>query len=89
MNQALVDVKWLEENKNEVILLDAFMLKVVGKEPIEYERLTTIPGALAFDIETDFCDLESSQLHAMPTAEQFTKKGARTGHQQRLKGSDL
>ncbi|GAM58711.1 3-mercaptopyruvate sulfurtransferase [Vibrio ishigakensis] len=74
MNQVLVDVNWLAEHKEEVILLDAFMLKVVGKEPIEYDKLTTIPGALAFDIETDFCDLDSTQLHAMPTPEQFTQK---------------
>ncbi|GAM76701.1 3-mercaptopyruvate sulfurtransferase [Vibrio ishigakensis] len=74
MNQVLVDVNWLAEHKNEVILLDAFMLKVVGKEPIEYDKLTTIPGALAFDIETDFCDFDSTQLHAMPTTEQFTQK---------------
>lgn len=79
VNKALVDVNWLAEHKDEVILLDAFMLKVVGKEPLEYGKLTTIAGALPFDIESDFCNLESEQLHAMPSPEQFTQKARKLG----------
>lgn len=81
MNNVLVDCKWLHDHldDSDVIVLDAFMQKVVGKEPVEYPHFLAIPGALAFDIESDFCDLDATQLHKMPTAQQFTQQVQRLG----------
>ncbi|GAB7220007.1 sulfurtransferase [Vibrio comitans] len=81
MSSVLVDCAWLNEHlgDKELVLLDAFMLKVVGKDPIEYSEFATIPGALPFDIENDFCNNESTQLHALPTPEQFTKQVQKLG----------
>ncbi|CAM4316090.1 sulfurtransferase [Vibrio neonatus] len=81
MSNVLVDCTWLSKHlgDKDLVLLDAFMLNVVGKEPIEYSEFVTIPGALPFDIENDFCNNESSQLHALPTAQQFTKNAQKLG----------
>ncbi|PMO54324.1 3-mercaptopyruvate sulfurtransferase [Vibrio breoganii] len=81
MSRVMVDCTWLKEHLDDkdLVLLDAFMLKVVGKEPIEYSEFVTIPGALPFDIESDFCDNQSTQLHALPTPQQFTEQVQRLG----------
>ncbi|GEA61048.1 sulfurtransferase [Vibrio comitans] len=81
MSNVLVDCAWLNEHLDDkdLVLFDAFMLKVVGKDPIEYSEFVTIPGALPFDIENDFCNNESTQLHALPTPQQFTKHAQKLG----------
>ncbi|PMM01539.1 sulfurtransferase [Vibrio breoganii] len=81
MSNVLVDCAWLHEHLDDkdLVLLDAFMLKVVGKEPIEYPEFVTIPGALPFDIENDFCNNDSTQLHALPTSQLFTDQVQKLG----------
>ncbi|GEA50973.1 sulfurtransferase [Vibrio inusitatus NBRC 102082] len=80
-NDELVDCQWLSEHllDDNLVVLDAFMLKVVGKEPIEYPSFSTISGSRPFDIENDFCDNESTQLHALPTQTAFTEKVQKLG----------
>ena len=69
----LVTTAWLEANlfESNLVLLDASMQSVVGKEPILYDEFICIPRAQKFDIEQVFCDTDSAQLHAMPTPGQF------------------
>ena len=69
----LVTTAWLEANlfESNLVLLDASMQSVVGKEPILYDEFVCIPRSQKFDIEQVFCDTDSAQLHAMPTPEQF------------------
>lgn len=69
----LVSTVWLAENLSDpdLILLDASMDKVVGLEPIDYPSLMVIPGAQRMDLESELCDLDSTQLHALATVDQF------------------
>lgn len=81
MNSPLVTTQWLAENlgRADLILLDASMAKVIGREPVEYEQPVFIPGAMRFDLEQDLCDLSSSLPHAFPGAEQFTSVARKLG----------
>ncbi|MCH1928617.1 sulfurtransferase [Shewanella sp. A25] len=73
MEYPLVSTQWLEDHLNDthLVLLDASMKTVIGKEPIVYDESVCIPRSRRFDLEQDFCDLSSSQIHAMPTLAQF------------------
>ena len=81
MASPLVTPEWLQENldNERLVLIDASMAKVVGKEPIVYDQPVWIPGSRQIDLEGTLCDTESSQLHAFPTEEQFTKESRRLG----------
>ncbi|WP_100639932.1 sulfurtransferase [Marinobacter salexigens] len=81
MNSPLVTTQWLAENlgRADLILLDASMAKVIGREPIEYDQPVFIPSAMPFDLEQDFCDLSSPLPHAFPCAEQFTSAARKLG----------
>lgn len=74
MNNPLVTTDWLALHLDdpELVLLDASMDIVLGKEPLVYDELFVIPGALSCQMDKIFFDHRSSQTHAMPTAEQFT-----------------
>lgn len=69
----LVSTHWLASNLGDVILLDASMNKIVGKEPIEYEQPAYIPGSQKLDLENDLLDKTSSMVNAFPTPEQFSQ----------------
>lgn len=73
MPQLLVDTAWLQDHLQDpnLVLLDASMTKVVGRTPVEYDTLTLIPGSHKLDLEAELTDLNSSQIHAMPTPAQF------------------
>ncbi|QYK02225.1 sulfurtransferase [Shewanella psychrotolerans] len=75
MEYPLVSTAWLEANLFDanVIVLDASMDTVIGKEPIVYDKFVAIPRAQKCDLENVFCDLSSTQIHAMPTAAQFNQ----------------
>jgi thiosulfate/3-mercaptopyruvate sulfurtransferase len=45
----------------------------VGKEPIEYDNLTTIPNSLFLDLFGELEDKEQEQLHAFPTQTHIQK----------------
>ena len=81
MEYPLVSTAWLEANLFDanVIVLDASMDTVIGKEPIVYDKFVAIPRAHKFDLENVFCDLSSPQTHAMPTVEQFYQGIAHLG----------
>ncbi|QYJ78051.1 sulfurtransferase [Shewanella acanthi] len=81
MEYPLVSTQWLEDHLNDsnLVLLDASMKTVIGKEPIVYDESVCIPRSRRFDLEQDFCDLSSSQIHAMPTLAQFIAGIAQLG----------
>ena len=80
-NSPLVTVDWLHENMDDenLVVLDASMGKVVGKEPLVYDSFYCIPNAQKCDIENNFHDLRSTQPNTMPTAEQFTFEAQKLG----------
>jgi thiosulfate/3-mercaptopyruvate sulfurtransferase len=69
----LVSTQWLAERigQTDVVVLDASMDKVIGKEPLVYDSLQVIPGARKLDLEKVFVDHDSDQVHTLPTPEQF------------------
>ncbi|WP_428637186.1 sulfurtransferase, partial [Shewanella sp.] len=81
MEYPLVTTAWLEANlfESNLVLLDASMESVVGKEPILYDEFVCIPRAQKFDLEKVFYDSTSTQLHAMPTPEQFANEATALG----------
>lgn len=81
MECPLVSTQWLEEHftSPDLVLLDASMTVVLGKEPILYSEPVCIPRSRRFDVETDFCDKTSSQIHALPKFEQFVEGVAKLG----------
>lgn len=75
MQQITVSCRWLRAHlyDDDVVVLDASMNKVVGKEPIVYDKPLVIAGSQRCDLETELCDLTSNSTHAFPTPEQFSK----------------
>ena len=73
-NHPLVSVDWLYKNIGDenLMILDASMDKVLGKEPIVYDSFYCIPNAQKCDIENNFHNVSSAQPNTMPTVEQFT-----------------
>lgn len=72
MNYPLVSTDWLNSNfkHNDLFILDVSMSKVIGKEPIIYEQLSTIANSYKVCIENELSDLNSSSTHSFPTEEQ-------------------
>ncbi|UXZ54236.1 sulfurtransferase [Halomonas sp. 7T] len=81
MPSPLVTTQWLQDNldNERLVLIDASMATVIGKEPIVYDRPMWIPGSHRIDLEDVLCDTESSQTHTFPTEEQVTKEAQRLG----------
>jgi len=81
MASPLVTTVWLQENldNERLVLIDASMATVIGKEPIVYSQPVWIPGSYQIDLEGTLCNTQSSQLHAFPTEEQFTQEIRRLG----------
>lgn len=81
MEYPLVSTEWLEDHLDEpqLVLLDASMATVIGKVPRLYESPICIPRSRRFDVEQDFCDPHSSQIHALPTFAQFIQGAAQLG----------
>jgi thiosulfate/3-mercaptopyruvate sulfurtransferase len=73
LTSPLVNCQWLNQHLNDdnLVVLDASMAKVVGKEAINYEQFVCIPGAKACDLERAFHLTGACQPHTMPSAEQF------------------
>lgn len=71
---ALVSTTWLADSlsRPELVLLDCSMAKVVGKEPLLYQQLVTIPGAHKLDLEQQLLDSTAALPNTFPTAEQVT-----------------
>lgn len=81
MKYPLVTTRWLDENLEleQLIVVDVSMSKVVGKKAIEYEVPLYIPRRRRLDLETTLSDLNSSQIHAFPTEDQFTAVAQQLG----------
>lgn len=81
MQNPLVTTDWLEQNLDrlDLIVLDASMEKVIGREPIHYAKPIAIPGSRKMSLEGDFCDMGSTQVHALPSQEQFTREAQKLG----------
>lgn len=81
MSNSTVSTAWLVEHLDDknIILLDASMEVVLGKEPLIYDRLMCIPNAINMHLEQDFFNHDSMMSHAMPTAEQFTQAARKLG----------
>ncbi|MDN3558898.1 sulfurtransferase [Vreelandella neptunia] len=81
MSSPLVTTDWLQDNldNEHLVLIDASIANVVGKEPIVYDRPMLIPGSFRIDLEGTLCDTGASQIHAFPTEEQFTAEIRRLG----------
>jgi len=80
-NFPLVTTDWLNENLDDkdLVVLDASMDKVVGKEPLVYDNFFCIKDAQKCDIEQAFHNSNSAQPHTMPTAKQFTLEVQKLG----------
>ncbi|MCP3128042.1 sulfurtransferase [Shewanella sp. KJ2020] len=81
MEYPLVSTQWLEAHLTDphLVLLDASMETVIGKEPLVYDEPICIPRSRRFDIENVFFDRTSTQIHALPTFEQFIQGIAQLG----------
>jgi len=81
MEYPLVSTQWLEAHLTDphLVLLDASMETVIGKEPLVYDEPICIPRSRRFDLENVFCDNTSTQIHALPTFEQFSQGIAQLG----------
>lgn len=77
----LVTTDWLQDNldNEQLVLIDASMANVVGKEPITYDSPVLIPGSRQIDLEGTLCNTGSSEVHAFPTEDQFTQEARRLG----------
>lgn len=71
----LVDCHWLADRlgQSNLVLLDASMKTVIGREPVLYEQPCYIPGAKMLDLEQGLCDTDSTQVHAFPTVEIYQR----------------
>ncbi|OEY65921.1 sulfurtransferase [Marinobacter sp. X15-166B] len=81
MKFPLVTTDWLAGNlnKDNLVILDASMVSVVGKEPLVYDPPVFIPNSKKLDLEHALCDRQSAMIHAFPTEEQFTAEAQRLG----------
>lgn len=81
MNSPLVSTDWLNANLTcaDLFILDVSMSKVVGKEPILYDKLSVIPNSYKVSIEEDLSDLSANDTHAFPSAEQVKQLADQLG----------
>ncbi|MFT5851866.1 MAG: thiosulfate/3-mercaptopyruvate sulfurtransferase [Colwellia sp.] len=81
MNSPLVSTDWLNANFecSDLFILDVSMSKVIGKEPIVYNQLHTIPNSYKVCIENDLSDLNSSTTHSFPSGEQVQRLSEQLG----------
>lgn len=81
MNSPLVSTDWLYSmtEHSDLFILDVSMLKVIGREPIIYEQLCTIPNSYKVSIENDLSDLGASSVHCFPSEEQVQRLANQIG----------
>ncbi|WP_225442246.1 sulfurtransferase [Shewanella sp. WPAGA9] len=74
-NYPLMSVSCLYEKCNDdaVMIIDVSMDKVIGKEPIIYDELVTIPNSHFLDINVDLVDTDSAGVHSFPSQSQVNK----------------
>lgn len=81
MPTPLVSCQWLNSqlDNSQLVILDASMDKVVGKTPIEYTNLVTIPGAIKFDLENTFIDKSATYPNTKPLEQELSQQLANIG----------
>jgi thiosulfate/3-mercaptopyruvate sulfurtransferase len=81
MKTPLVSTMWLHEHLQDqnLLLIQATIHQVIGKESLVYAEPTHIPKAFRVDIEDDLSDLSTGAVHAFPTAQQFNALAQRIG----------
>lgn len=69
MSKLLISVERLNNmvKSEDLKIIDVSVSTVAGKEPITYDKLTTIPNSLFLDLFGQLEDKEQEQLHAFPT----------------------
>jgi thiosulfate/3-mercaptopyruvate sulfurtransferase len=81
MTSPLVSTEWLATHgaSDDVYLLDVSVENVVGKEPIRYDTLITLPNSYKVCVDQDLSDTESQGIHVFPKAEQVARVAQRIG----------
>ena len=81
MNSPLVSTDWLNSaiERSDLFIFDVSMSKVIGREPIIYEQLCTIPHSYKVSIENHLSDLRSSAVHCFPSEEQVQQLADQLG----------
>lgn len=77
----LVSTEWLFEHLNDqhLVVIQATIGKIIGKEPVVYASPIHLPNALRVDIEDDLSDLTTDAVHAFPSEQQFNALSQRLG----------
>ncbi|XPF94837.1 sulfurtransferase [Colwellia sp. RE-S-Sl-9] len=80
MNNPLVSSHWLNTNihKKDLYILDVSVVTVIGKEPITYDELITIPNSYKVSIEA-LSNLRSQAIHAFPLKEDIQQLAKKIG----------
>lgn len=81
MNFPLVSTDWLNSTieRSDLFILDVSMSKVIGREPITYEQLSTIPNSYKVSIENNLSDLSASTVHCFPSGKQVQRLADQLG----------
>lgn len=81
MGSPLVSTEWLANHVDqpELFLLDVSVDNVVGKEPIIYDELITIPDSYKVSIDHELSDTETAGIHVFPTAKQIQQVAQKLG----------
>lgn len=80
MNNPLVSSHWLNTNidTKDLFILDVSVVTVIGKEPITYDELITIPNSYKVSIEA-LSNLRSDAIHAFPLKEDIQQLAKKIG----------
>ncbi|RYV01849.1 sulfurtransferase [Shewanella sp. OPT22] len=72
MNTILINTQWLQDNltNTKLVLLDASMDKVVGRNAIVYDFPVFIPNSGKISLEHELCDLTTSLSNSFPKTAQ-------------------
>lgn len=81
MVHPLVTTQWLANHLDtpNLIILDASMSRVIGREPIVYDQPMFIPGSQAMDLDDAFCNPSATEVHGFPSQERFTREARKLG----------
>lgn len=73
MNSPLVTTEWLasQTDLSGIFLLDVSVANVVGKTPISYDQLITIPNSYKVSVDSDLSNTDAVGVHVFPTEKQI------------------
>lgn len=81
MHTPLVSSSWLAAQlpQHNVVVLEAFIANIIGREPVVYAEPLCIPGAIKVDIDHDLSADIPGQVHPYPSVGQMTALAQRLG----------